>query len=638
MRKHRIFHIALVLLAAALLLQSPLTAAAQDQPDPGVVQDQNDQSNDQEPPTRVARLNYSSGAVSFQPGGEGDWVTAVANRPLTTGDNLWADQNSRAELHIGSSAIRMNSETSLTFLDLNDQTTQLRLSLGTLLLRVRHLDDGDLFEVDTPNLAFTVQSVGEYRIDVNSDGNQTITTVWHGRGEATGGGYTYTVVAGQQATFSGTDELDHEIAQLPGSDDFDDWAFQRDSRDDRADSSNYISAEMTGSEDLDDYGHWRYVPDYGPVWTPTGVAAGWAPYRYGHWVWIAPWGWTWVEDEPWGFTPFHYGRWAYVENGWCWVPGPVYVRPVYAPALVAFVGGGGFRLSIGVGEGVAWFPLGPREVYVPPYRVSRVYVNNINITNTRVNITQVTNVYNNYQTNNINRIAYMNQRVPRAVTAVSRETFVNARPVSRNLAQVDARQMAEAPVSRMVPAQPARTSVIGAGAPAKARPPAAIENRRVIATRNPAPPRVPFDQHQANVRRENIRTETPAQAPPRMPQSIMSNPPQSARNVPRPGESNRPQPAPQATREQEAPRNESPRNEQPNMPHPSPGYQNRGNEGPNHPLVRPAPPVQSRPQVDQNEADKFHNWQQQRPAAPTQRANPPRPADNRAPQKQDHKK
>src|SRR6266478_7975335 len=174
MRKHRIFHIALVLLAAALLLQSPLTAAAQDQPDPGVVQDQNDQSNDQEPPTRVARLNYSSGAVSFQPGGEGDWVTAVANRPLTTGDNLWADQNSRAELHIGSSAIRMNSETSLTFLDLNDQTTQLRLSLGTLLLRVRHLDDGDLFEVDTPNLAFTVQSVGEYRIDVNSDGNQTI--------------------------------------------------------------------------------------------------------------------------------------------------------------------------------------------------------------------------------------------------------------------------------------------------------------------------------------------------------------------------------------------------------------------------------------------------------------------------------
>src|ERR1700746_103367 len=210
-------------------------------------QDEN-QDQEQDPPTRVARLNYSSGSVSFQPGGERDWVTAVQNRPLTTGDNLWADKDSRAELHIGSTAMRMDSETSLTFLDLDDHNTQLRLSLGTLLVRVRHLDDGDLFEVDTPNLAFTIQSTGEYRIDVNADGNQTITTVWHGRAEATGGGYSYTVVAGQQAVFSGTDGLDPDIAQIPGSDDFDNFAFERDSREDRADSSNYISTEMTGYE------------------------------------------------------------------------------------------------------------------------------------------------------------------------------------------------------------------------------------------------------------------------------------------------------------------------------------------------------------------------------------------------------
>src|SRR5215471_11895716 len=152
----------------ALILQTSRTVA-QDVPEPPDAQ----QGPEQDPPTRVARLNYSSGSVSFQPGGEGDWVTAVQNRPLTTGDNLWADQNSRAELHVGSTAIRMAPETSLTFLDLDDHTTQLRLSLGTLLLRVRHLDDGDLFEVDTPNLAFTVQRAGEYRFDVNEDGNQT---------------------------------------------------------------------------------------------------------------------------------------------------------------------------------------------------------------------------------------------------------------------------------------------------------------------------------------------------------------------------------------------------------------------------------------------------------------------------------
>ena len=614
MTKRKNLLIALIFSAVAALLQTSVPALAQDQ------------QGDQDPPTRVARLNYSSGSVSFQPGGEGDWVTAVANRPLTTGDNLWADKDSRAELHVGSTAIRMDSETSLTFLDLDDQNMQLRLSLGSLLLRVRHLDDGDLIEVDTPNLAFTIQSVGEYRIDVNPDGNQTVTTVWHGRAEATGGGYTYTVVAGQQATFNGTDEIDHEIAQLPGSDDFDEWAFQRDSRDDRADSSNYISAEMTGYEDLDDYGHWRYVADYGPVWTPAGIGPGWAPYRFGHWVWVAPWGWTWVEDEPWGFAPFHYGRWAYVENGWCWVPGPVYVRPVYAPALVAFVGGGGFHLAVGVGEGVAWFPLGPREVYVPPYRVSRVYVNNINITNTRVNVTQVTNVYNNYTTNNINRIAYMNQRVPTAVTAVSRETFVNARPVARNLAQVDARQVADAPVNRVAAFQPERASVIGAGAATKARPPAAIENRRVIATRNPAPPRAPFGDRPGNVRNDNVRTEAPGQ-----PQRPME-----------PGASIRPRPSPQSIEQPEqraqVPTPEPSRPAGQNIPRPAPGYQ-RGNDGPSHPLVRPAPPVQERPQMEQNEANKFHTWQQQRPVPqPQQRNNAPRPPENRAPQKEERKK
>jgi FecR protein len=638
MKKQRFFLIALVLAAAALFLQTSLKAVAQD-----------DAQDD--PPGRVARLNYSSGSVSFQPGGEGDWVAAVQNRPLTTGDNLWADQNSRAELHVGSTAIRMDSETSLTFLDLDDHTTQLRLSLGSVLLRVRHLDDGDLFEIDTPNLAFTVQSAGEYRIDVNSDGNQTVTTVWRGHAEATGGGYSYTVIAGQQATFNGTDQLDHEISQLPGSDDFSAWAFERDAREDRADSSNYISSEMTGYEDLDDYGHWRYVADYGPVWTPVGVGPGWAPYRYGHWVWVAPWGWTWVEDEPWGFAPFHYGRWAFVENGWCWVPGPVVVRPVYAPALVAFVGGGGFHVSIGVGEGVAWFPLGPREVYVPPYRVSRVYVNNVNITNTRVNVTQVTNVYNNYTVNKVTNVTYVNQRVNNSVTVVSHDTFVNARPVDKNLARVDARQMAEAPVSHMAPVQPVRASVIGAGMPAHARPPATIENRRVIATRNPTPPRVPFEQQRQT---NNIRTETPAANPIHADQSAGNNRPQPSQNFPRPGESNRPQQSIETPREQPAPRPmaprpdtpqpeaarpEPPRNEDRNVPRPSYGYQNnRNNSQPEHPLVRQAPPPQSRPQVDQNEANKFRTWQQQRPSPPAPRANVPRPSENHAPQKPEERK
>jgi len=633
MKTHKALVAGIALAGVLLMLQSPLRIVAQEPQDQGPPPEQ--QGPAQDPPSRVARLSYSVGSVSFQPGGEGDWVQAVANRPLTTGDNLWADKDSRAELQTGSTSIRMDSETSVTFLDLDDRTTQLKLSQGSIFVRVRHLDDEDHFEIDTPNLAFQIQRTGEYRIDVNADGTETDARVWSGRGEATGGGNSYDVVAGQFAKFTGTDQLNHEIDQIPNRDDFDNFAFQRDEREDHAESSNYVSPDMTGASDLDEYGHWRYVADYGPVWAPAAVAPGWAPYRYGHWVWVAPWGWTWVEDEPWGFAPFHYGRWAFVESSWCWVPGPVYARPVYAPALVAFVGGGGFSFGVGIGAGVAWFPLAPREVYVPWYRTSPGYVNNVNITNTRVNVTQVTNVYNttiiNNNTTNVTRITYANQHVTNAVTAVSHDTFVNARPVQANLAKVDAKEIANAPVSHSIAAQPARQSVIGAGRPSNAKPPATVMNRQVIAVHQPPAPRAPLGERQAAA--PNVRTETPGQ-----PQAATRTPGQPAANqAPRQPEptnttNNRsaPSASPSAPRTVTPPPQESARQPEaarpaaPSIPRPPAG-------GNGHPLVRPAPPVQENPQHQQNEQTKFNAWQQQRQSSP-----PPRPPAPRAPQPAGH--
>jgi hypothetical protein len=613
--------VGVVLAGVLLMLQGPFVSRAQD--------DQDDNAPD--PPSRVARLNYAQGSVSFQPGGEGDWVTAVPNRPLTSGDNLWTDQAARAEFHVGSTAVRLAPETSITVLDLDDRTMQLRLSEGTTILRVRHLDDGDLIEVDTPNLAFNLQRTGEYRVDVDSAGNVTNVSVMSGRGEVTGGGYSYTVVAGQSARFSGTDQLSYDIATLPGADDFDTWAFERDHREDGAESANYVSPEMTGYEDLDDYGRWEYVGGYGTVWVPSNVANDWAPYRDGHWAYISPWGWTWVDDEPWGFAPFHYGRWAYAGSRWCWVPGPVAVRPVYAPALVAFVGGVG--ISIGGGPGVGWFPLAPGEVYVPYYRGSRSYVEQVNVTNTRVNVTNITNVYNE---RNVTRITYVNQRVNNGVTLVSRDTFVNARPVSRNLGRFDARQLAEAPVERNVNAQvqPIRASVLGSGAPARFRPPQAIVNRQVVATQRPAPPKQPFEQRQAM----NIRTEQPNRQPqqlgnPQVPERPVArpqqpmNPPEGERaaraDVPRP-DARPQQPA-------VAPRVIQPVHpEGPTPPRPPQGAVNqdqnpRFSQGWSHPQAKPAPPVQERNAAQAREDEnKFRNWQQQR-----QQAVPPQ---NRAPQ------
>ena len=651
MKTHRVVGVGIVLAGILLMLQAPLGIVAQEGPPqpPPQEQPQEQQGPEHDPPGRVARLSYSVGSVSFQPGGEGDWAEAVKNRPLTTGDNLWADKDSRAELQTGSTSIRLDSETSLTLLELDDHTTQLKLSQGSIMVRVRHLDDEDHFEIDTPNLAFQIQRTGEYRLDVNADGTETDARVWRGRGEATGGGESYVVVANQLARFTGTDQLNHEIDQIPNRDDFDEFAFQRDGREDHAESSNYISPEMTGASDLDEYGHWRYVADYGPVWTPAAVAPGWAPYRYGHWVWVEPWGWSWVEDEPWGFAPFHYGRWAFVEDSWCWVPGPVYARPVYAPALVAFVGGGGF------GVGVAWFPLAPREVFVPSYRTSREYVNNVNVTNTRVNVTQVTNVYNttvinnnntnitnnntNITNNNINntRITYANQHVNNAVTVVSHDTFVNARPVAANITKVDPRQIENAPVVHTVAVQPVRTSVMGAGRPMNVRPPAAVVNRQVVAIRQPAPPRAPLEQRRAAA--PNVRMETPGQ-----PQSAA----RSSNEAPRPGQpatrpNEIPRPQPPAMQANPAPHPQAPPSPamnhpagSPNAPHPAamqppepyrqpvPHPPAAGEYG--HPLVRPAPPVQENPQHQQNEQTKFNAWQQQRQnSAPREAARPPEP-------------
>jgi hypothetical protein len=617
-------------------------------------------ADEDDPPARVARMNYVQGSVSFQPGGEGDWLEAVPNRPLTTNDNLWTDQNSRAELHVGSTAIRLGSETSLTFLELDDNTVQLRLAQGTALLKVRHLDDEDNIEIDTPNIAFRIQRNGEYRIDVNPDGRTTLVDVFLGRGEAIGAGNNYTVVAGQEAAFTGDENLDYEIDPLPRPDDFDQWAFSRDRREDDDRSSNYVSREMTGYEDLDDYGRWSYAGNYGPVWVPTAVPAGWAPYRFGHWVWIAPWGWTWVDDEPWGFAPFHYGRWCVIGGGWAWVPGPVAVRPVYAPALVAFVGGGGFNLSISVGGGgVGWFPLAPGEVYVPSYHVSRTYVNQVNVTNTVVNVTKVTNVYNYYNSNNttvINRVTYVNQNAPNAVTAVSRETFVNARPVARNVVAIQQREIAQAPVRPAAPVEPVRTSVLGAGRPTAVAPPPAVARRQVVAERPPAQPSVPFSQRKDPLvarpvrpvapgisQSDSVRTGPgqPIRTEPAQPVRIEPNQPASRPEwqAPRPGSATVNPP----TQRQEAPPAQADR--QPQAPHsdiahPVPARptqtenEPRQQQGWSNPLAKPAPPVREKtPQQVQQDENKYQRWEQ-RSQQSEQRARPSEQKSRPEPQRQ----
>ena len=430
-----------------------------------------------DPPSRVARLNLVEGSVSFQPSGRDEWSAATINYPLTIGDRLWTDERSRAEMHIGSTSIRLDAHTALAFLNLDDRMTQLRLSDGTVNITIRNLAEDEAYEVDTPNGAVTLLRPGRYRIDADPDRQTTAVTVRGGEAEVTSGGQAFPVHGRQSAFITGEEAPVTEVREASMTDDFDNWWQDRDDREDRRPPPRYVSREMAGYQDLDDNGDWRDDPEYGRVWAPR-VSAGWAPYRFGHWAWVDPWGWTWIDDASWGFAPFHYGRWANERGGWFWVPGPIVARPVYAPALVVFLGGSHFgaSLSFGGGAGVGWFPRGPRELYRPSYRVSERYVTRVNVTNVR-NITNVTNVTN---------VRYVNQNVPGAVTAVSHNDFASSRPIGRAAVVVPPSAMASAQVVGAAPITRNQAITAPRSNVAVARPPQAAMAAPVV-TRTPPP-------------------------------------------------------------------------------------------------------------------------------------------------------
>jgi hypothetical protein len=443
-----------------------------------------------DPPYRVMQLAHASGSVSFQPSSTDEWLRATPNRPLVPGDALWVDEGARAELRTTGTALRLHGNTSVELLNLDDRIAQLRLSQGTLILSVRRMTAGQVIEIDTPNLAFRPDRPGLYRIDVAPSGEWTDVAMRRGAARAFGEGRAFTLAEGRTLRFYGTDLADHDSFALAPRDAFDRWSSERDRRWHNAVAARHVSPDLIGYEDLDDHGRWQRHAHYGSVWIPERLPAGWVPYRDGHWAWIEPWGWTWIDDAPWGFAPSHYGRWTRIDTAWAWIPGPVRMRPVYAPAMVQFVGSGahiGASFTLGGVPGVAWFALGPQEVYRPAYTVSPAYLRAVNvgnalipparITNVTVNVTQVTNVYVN----------------PRqgALVAMPAADFVRARPVAAAAWRVAPQDLLRAPVATAPATRPTLASIVGAAPAASGRPPREAFERRVIARAAPPAPAVP---------------------------------------------------------------------------------------------------------------------------------------------------
>jgi hypothetical protein len=251
----------------------------------------------------------------------------------------------------------------------------------------------------------------------------------------------------------------------------------------------------------------------------------------------------------------------------------------------------------------------------------------------------------------------VNQHVSNGVTVVSHEAFVNARPVAQNVMRVDPREIAAAPASHVVAAEPVRTSVFGAGRPATVKPPSAVISRPVVAVRTPAPPPHPIEQRQAQAgghlnQQALVRPVGPAQ-PAAMNQNRRPQPTQDGFRPftqPNSGTQVRPMPQtqPRVYEQQGTPQPENRGGRQPenrtmqqpenrNTPpqnrnaQPANQEEMRPSPQPTHPLVRPAPPVQERSsQQEQQQEQKFNQWHQERPAAPPpQQREPSRPTEQK---------
>ncbi|MES2101263.1 MAG: DUF6600 domain-containing protein [Pseudomonadota bacterium] len=389
------------------------------------------QDTDVDPPGRVARLSEVNGQVWLYSPESAEWLAATRNQPLTTGDRLATDVGARAELQIGSTTVRLDASSELEIAQLDDEHVALELIDGSVIARVRDLNGAGQLELGTEEGRVITLRDGTYRFD--RDNGRTDVTVYSGQARYEGPNSGLTVDAGRRAEFWIDSGGVAQYSMLsPVNDAFAAWSNDRDRRFAGSIAERYVSPEMTGAAELDAYGRWEQTPDYGTVWIPTTVAADWAPYSQGRWTFVRPWGWTWVDAAPWGFAPFHYGRWVYLRNNWCWTPGTRVARPVYAPALVGWVGGsrGSVSVTIGGGPAVGWFPLAPREVYVPSYRVSSRYARNLNITNV-TNVTIINNVFRNPQ----GPREFENRRQPRAITVVPSNVMAERRPVGPAAAQ-----------------------------------------------------------------------------------------------------------------------------------------------------------------------------------------------------------
>lgn len=408
-----------------------------------------------DPPGRVGRLAHIENEVNFRVdrspheeplGGNTERSAASVNWPISSGAILDTDWRGRAEVWIGSTAYRIAGNSEIEFSQVDDERIVINVAVGGLTVSIMDADQASDLTVTTPegNVRFTTP--GRYRIDVFSDHSEVTTQA--GQAIADVRNRPVAVAAGLKARLyqDQPPRIDNDFDQ----DNFDFWVAERENRTMADAARRHVSPQMTGYQDLDANGDWRAEPEYGTVWYPRTIADDWAPYRFGRWAWVAPWGWTWIDQATWGFAPFHYGRWVLIQNRWAWSPGQNIARPIYAPALVGWIGNPGWSVSFSFGSApaVGWFPLAPREVYVPAYRYSPGYVRRIN----NAHVRDVRMIDRAIKPGTRENFTYRNRQ--QAVTVVPANLLREGRPISsRELRRPEAQALERAPQARQAPSK-----------------------------------------------------------------------------------------------------------------------------------------------------------------------------------------
>jgi len=418
---------------------------------------------DDSPPFRAGRVAAIDGGLSLRQNG-GDWTTVGLNDPVAAGMSARTGGQARAILRAGAETVAVAPASEVDVARLDSENTQLALRQGRIAVRIAPEDKPRNIEVDLPHGAVWLSTPGEYDIAAGDERNPPRVAALAGAAHVVAEGVDSTIAAGAALVLNGAKSTASDI-DAAANDEFSAW--RRNAAAISGQSAlRHVSAELTGYEALDGDGGWENVSGYGAVWFPRDVPENWAPYRYGHWRWIAPWGWSWIDDMPWGFATSHFGRWANIPEvdpldpsmpgprRWGWLPGGSAADPLYAPALVAFLGTAGVGLSSIDGPAVAWFPLAPGDVYWPRYTGDIATIRRLN-QGTGVDAAVIEAAPGGELPTAIVDRDYANRRF---ATAIPRAMFLAGRPVPPALVALPERRLENAPLlagsPQLAPAPP----------------------------------------------------------------------------------------------------------------------------------------------------------------------------------------